>query len=47
VLRLDEDHDRSAWVPLAEMPQWELTSSLKGLAAAYAAGRTKGVKSHG
>jgi len=43
-LRLDKDHDDSAWVPLADLPQWDLTDALKDLAAAYAAAKAKGGK---
>jgi 8-oxo-dGTP diphosphatase len=40
-LRLSEEHDEHAWVPAAEVPNWNLVPRLKELAAAYAA---KGVK---
>jgi hypothetical protein len=46
VFRPDVDRGESAWVPVADMPRWELARSLKGSAAACAAGGTKGPKQH-
>lgn len=39
-LRLSEEHDDSAWVPLAELTMRELTAGLKEFANRYAAART-------
>lgn len=36
-LRLSEEHDESAWVPAAEVPDWKILDVMKGLASIYAA----------
>ena len=36
VLRLSEEHDDSAWVPLAELSKWDLTAGFRDFAEAYA-----------
>jgi mutator protein MutT len=43
-LLLDDDHDDSAWVPLRDVPQRDLTPGLKELADRYVAAATKGGK---
>ena len=35
-LRLSDEHDESAWVPVAEVPQWRILDVLKELAVKYA-----------
>ena len=34
-LRLSEEHDESVWVPLADLPKWNLTAGLQAFAEAY------------
>jgi 8-oxo-dGTP diphosphatase len=34
-LRLSEEHDESAWVLLAELPNWNLTAGFRGFAESY------------
>ncbi len=34
-LRLSEEYDESAWVPLAELPEWNLTTGFRAFAEAY------------
>lgn len=43
-LRLSEEHDRSAWVPLSELLQWDLTPGFREFAAAYVARTTEETK---
>ena len=35
-LALSEEHDQHAWVPLAEIPQWDMTDGLNELAQSLA-----------
>jgi len=34
--RLSDEHDESTWVPLAELPKWNLTAGFREFAEAYA-----------
>jgi mutator protein MutT len=36
-LTISDEHDKYAWVPMMEMPTWDLTGWLKELAEAYVA----------
>jgi len=42
-LRLSEEHDKSAWVPLSEILQWNLADGLREFAKGYVERITKGV----
>jgi len=42
VLRISEEHDQSAWVPLSELSQWNLTAGFREFALGYAKRVTKG-----
>ena len=41
--RLSEEHDNYSWVPLADLPKWDITAGLKELAESYAI-KKQGVK---
>jgi 8-oxo-dGTP diphosphatase len=45
-LRLSEEHDDHAWVPMAEVPEWNLTGGLKELAESYVAAKKDRGKNH-
>jgi 8-oxo-dGTP diphosphatase len=42
LLRLSEEHDQSAWAPLADLLQWKLTDGFREFAQAYVTRLEKG-----
>lgn len=42
LLRLSEEHDQSAWVPVAELLEWKLTDGFREFAETYVKRLTKG-----
>ena len=42
-VRLSEEHDQSAWVPLSELLQWNLTAGFREFAKGYITRVAKGV----
>ena len=45
-LRLSEEHDDRAWVPIANVPEWDLTGGLKELAESFVAAKKYKGKKH-
>jgi len=46
-LLLSEEHDESAWVPIAELPKWDLTPGLREFALGHVVGRIEPEKQGG